>query len=114
MNIAILVGRVGKDPEVRTLSNDNVVSNFSLATTENYKDKSGEWQESTEWHNVSKFSDLSYLNKGDLVEVSGSIRTRKHEEKYYTSINAKSVKRLSKSGENSSEKSKENDDDLPF
>lgn len=114
MNIAILVGRVGKDPEIRTLQNDNVVSNFTLATTENYKDNAGEWQEATEWHNVSKFSDLSYLKKGDLVEVSGSIRTRKHEDKYYTSINAKSVKRLSKSAEYSAEKSKEKDDDLPF
>lgn len=112
MNKVLLVGRVGKDPEKRTLGNDQVVSNFTLATSESYKDKNGEWQESTEWHNCSKFSSLDWLKKGDLVEVEGSIHTRKTDDgKYFTSIR---VARLSKLQKANPDNSQQNDDDLPY
>ena len=51
LNKVMLIGNVGKDPEIRHLENDSVVAKFTLATTERYRDKNGNWQEQTEWHN---------------------------------------------------------------
>ena len=86
VNKVILIGRLGKDPEVR-YTNDNVaVANFTLATSEYYKDKNGERQESTEWHNVVAWRNLAelsekYLRKGKQVYIEGRLRTRAWDDK---------------------------------
>ena len=84
MNLAILIGRVGKDPEIKSFQNGGKVANFSLATSEKWKDKnSGEKKERTEWHNVAVFSDglvgvvERFVKKGDQLMVKGKIQTRK-------------------------------------
>lgn len=84
VNKVILVGNVGRDPEVRRLNNGDAVCSFSLATSETWRDKqSGERRERTEWHNVVIFNDglvkvaESYLRKGSKVYVEGSLQNRK-------------------------------------
>lgn len=84
INRAIIVGRVGKDPEIKSFSNGGKIANFSIATTETWKDRqSGERRESTEWHNVTIQSEglvgivEQYVKKGDLIGIEGSIKTRK-------------------------------------
>ena len=85
VNKVILIGRLGKDPEVRNLENGATVANFSMATTETYKDKTtGERKEITEWHNIVLWRGLAdvaakYLHKGDLVYIEGKLRTRSWE-----------------------------------
>ena len=98
LNKVELIGRLGKDPEVKNLSNGSSVANFSVATSESWKDKrSGEKQEKTEWHNIVVWNEKTiefvekYLNKGDLVRIEGKIQTRKWEdqdgkERYSTEI----------------------------
>jgi single-strand DNA-binding protein len=86
VNKVILIGNLGKDPEVRYLPSGDAVANISIATTETWKDKGGEKQEKTEWHRVSMFSKLAeiageYLKKGSQVYVEGSLRTRKWQDK---------------------------------
>jgi len=86
VNKVILVGNLGKDPEVRYLDNGVAVANFSLATTENYKNKAGERVSQTEWHNIVLWRGLAevaekYLKKGASVYVEGKIKTRKWEDK---------------------------------
>jgi len=86
VNKVILLGNLGKDPEVRYLDNGVAVANFSLATTENYKNKSGERVSQTEWHNIVLWRGLAevaekYLKKGASVYVEGKIKTRKWEDK---------------------------------
>ena len=86
VNKVILVGNLGKDPEVRYLDNGVAVANFSLATTENYKNKQGERVSQTEWHNIVFWRGLAevaekYLKKGDSVYVEGKLRTRRWEDK---------------------------------
>src|SRR5487761_2717373 len=86
VNKAILVGNLGKDPEVRYLPEGGAVCNFSIATTETWKDKAGEKQEKTEWHRISMFGKLAeiageYLKKGSSVYVEGRIQTRKWQDK---------------------------------
>jgi single-strand DNA-binding protein len=86
VNKAILVGRLGKDPETRYMTNGEAVTNVSLATSENYKDKNGEKQERTEWHNLVFYRRLAeiageYLKKGSQVYVEGRIQTRKWQDK---------------------------------
>jgi single-strand DNA-binding protein len=82
VNKVILVGNLGKDPEVRHLENGVMVANFSLATTESYKDRNtGERRQVTEWHNVVLWRGLAevtekYLKKGNQVYVEGKLRTR--------------------------------------
>lgn len=81
VNKVILIGNLGGDPEVRTLETANVVGRFSVATNENYKDKSGEWQTLTEWHTVVVWNKLAIkaeksLKKGTPVFVEGKISTR--------------------------------------
>lgn len=80
VNKVILIGNVGRDPEVRHLDNQRVVANFSLATKEYYRDKSGNRQELTEWHNIEMWDDLAktaekYVVKGKLLYLEGKIRT---------------------------------------
>ena len=85
VNKVILVGRLGKDPEVRHLENGATVANFSLATSETYKDRqTGERREQTEWHNVVLWRGLAevaekYVKKGDMIYVEGKLRTRSWE-----------------------------------
>lgn len=84
LNKVELIGRLGKDPEVKNLNNGSAVANFSVATSEKWKDKrSGETQEKTEWHNIVVWNEKTieyvekYLAKGDLVRIEGKIQTRK-------------------------------------
>jgi len=96
VNKVILVGNLGRDPEMRYLPSGEAVVNLSVATTDKFKDKSGAMQEATEWHRVSFFGRTAevcgqYLKKGSQVYVEGSIRTRKYTdkdgvEKYATEI----------------------------
>ena len=86
VNKVILVGNLGKDPEVKYLDNGVAVANFSLATTENYKNKEGEKVSQTEWHNIVLWRGLAevaekYLKKGASVYIEGKIKTRKWEDK---------------------------------
>ena len=85
VNKVILLGRLGKDPEARTLESGAMVVNFTLATSEVYKDKvTGERKEITDWHNVVLWRGLAetaskYLHKGDQVYIEGKMRTRSWE-----------------------------------
>ena len=86
VNKVILVGNLGRDPEVRYLPDGGAVTNVSVATTDTWKDKSGEKQERTEWHRIAFFGKLAeiageYLKKGSQVYVEGSLRTRKWQDK---------------------------------
>ncbi len=87
VNKVILIGNLGRDPEVRTMQNGGKVANLSLATSESWKDKStGERKEKTEWHRVVIFGNLAdiaerYLKKGSKVYVSGALQTRKWTDK---------------------------------
>ena len=86
VNKAILVGRLGRDPETRYTSGGQAVANFTLATDETYKDRSGERQKRTEWHRVVLWGKLAeiaqqYLKKGTLVYIEGRIQTRQWEDK---------------------------------
>ncbi len=90
VNKVILVGRLGKDPEVRNLENGATVANFTMATSESYKDKTtGDKKEITEWHNIVLWRGLAeiaakYLHKGDMVYVEGKLRTRSWEKEGVT------------------------------
>ena len=90
VNKVILVGRLGKDPEVRNLENGASVANFTMATSETYKDKTtGDKKEITEWHNIVLWRGLAeiaakYLHKGDMVYIEGKLRTRSWEKEGVT------------------------------
>jgi len=84
VNKVILIGRLGKDPETRYMPNGEAVTNATLATSENWKDKTGEKQEKTEWHNLVFYRRLAeiageYLKKGSQVYIEGKLQTRKWE-----------------------------------
>src|ERR671929_1572056 len=86
VNKVILIGNLGADPETRYLPSGDAVTNIRIATTENWKDKSGERQEHTEWHRVAFFGKTGeiageYLKKGSPVYIEGRIRTRKWQDK---------------------------------
>lgn len=109
VNKVILIGRLGKDPEVRNLENGVSVANFTMATSESYKDRTtGEKKEVTEWHNVVLWRGLAeisqkYLHKGDMVYIEGKLRTRSWEKegvtRYTTEIVADNMTMLgSRSG----------------
>jgi single-strand DNA-binding protein len=102
LNKVTLIGRLGKDPEVRRTQTGDAITNLSIATSEKYKDKkTGQYVENTEWHRVTAFGSLAeimekYLNKGQEVYIEGSIHTRKWTdasgvEKYSTDIKANSM-----------------------
>jgi len=98
VNKVILIGNVGKDPEIRTMTNGNEVASFSLATTDTWKDKqTGEKKDKTEWHRIVVFSQglvgviKQYVKKGSKLYLEGSLQTRKWTdnqgaEKYTTEI----------------------------
>lgn len=103
VNKVILMGNLGRDPEVRYMPNGEAVANFSIATTENWKDKSGVRQEKTEWHNIVMYRRLAeiageYLKKGRPVYIEGRLQTRKWEkdgiERYSTEIIADQMQML--------------------
>jgi single-strand DNA-binding protein len=106
INKVILVGNLGDVPEVRTLENGAKVAKFSMATNENYRDKSGQWQKITEWHNIVAWRYLadkaeSSLKKGTLVYVEGKLTHRKYQDKdgidrYFTEVVANTLKILEK------------------
>ena len=128
VNKVILVGNLGKDPEVRYLDSGVAVANFSLATTENYKNKEGERVSQTEWHNIVLWRGLAevaekYLKKGSSIYIEGKIKNRKWEDKdgntrYNTEILGDNMTMLGAkpSSEETSLKTntQETNDDLPF
>lgn len=86
LNKVMLIGRLGKDPEIRYTTDGSAVANFSLATSESWTDKAGTRQERTEWHNIvawTRLADLAkrYLAKGRQVYIEGRIRTREYDDK---------------------------------
>ena len=104
VNKVILVGNLGKDPEVRHLEGGVSVAHFTLATNEYYKDKQGNRVERTEWHNISAWRGLAdmadkYLKKGQQVYIEGKLRTRQYQDKdqqtrYITEIIADEISML--------------------
>jgi single-strand DNA-binding protein len=111
LNKAMIIGRLGQDPEVRYTQSNTAVATMSVATSERYKDKNGEQQESTEWHRVVAWSRLAeicqeYLKKGSLVYFEGPIQTRQWEDKdgqkrYTTEIKALQMQMLDSRGDSS-------------
>lgn len=110
INKVILVGRLGKDPEIRSTPQGNTVAKFTLATDEKFTDRAGEKQERTEWHNIVAWGKLGeicgqYLKKGKLVYIEGSIRTdswddkESGQKKYRTEIVANTMKMLDRRGD---------------
>lgn len=110
VNKVILVGRLGKDPEIRSTAGGQTVARFSLATDDKYTDRNGEKQERTEWHNIVAWAKLAeicgqYLRKGKLVYIEGSIRTDSWDDKetgqkrYKTEIIANTMQMLDRRGD---------------
>ena len=133
VNKAIILGTVGKDPEMRNSQNGNAMTSLSLATSEKWKDKvSGQVQEKTEWHRVQFFGKLAeivgqYVNKGSQIYVEGKITTRKWTDKegierYSTEIIADTMQMVGSKGQgNESRPSQQqsiqpefDDSDIPF
>ncbi|MCZ6904420.1 MAG: single-stranded DNA-binding protein [Acidobacteria bacterium] len=141
INKVILIGRLGRDPEVKYTPSGQAVAKFSIATDETYKDRNGEQQRRTEWHNIVAWRRLAeicgeYLVKGKLVYIEGRLRTRKWEDREgnkrsTTEIEAREMQMLSPKGEgdrseSSSQQSESTpapapapspeitDDDIPF
>lgn len=107
INKVILVGNLGRDPEVRTFENGVKKASFTLATSETYKDKNGNRTEVTEWHNIYCWRNLAevaekYLTKGKMIYLEGKLRTRNWEEngtrRYITEIEASTFTILSPKG----------------
>ncbi len=111
LNKVMLIGNLGKDPEVRFTASGQAVASFSLATSEKFKGKSGEWEERTEWHNITLWGKLAeiageYLSKGKTIYVEGRLQTRKWQDKsgndrYTTDIVGDKMQMLSAKGERS-------------
>lgn len=137
INKAILIGRLGADPEVRYTQDGTMVTTFNLATNEQWKDKNGNKEQRTEWHRIVTFRKLAeicgnYLSKGSLVYIDGRIQTRTWEDKegnkrYTTEIVAQNMQMLDRkdseggqapggweSGSGSFSGPQAPDDDVPF
>jgi single-strand DNA-binding protein len=130
VNKVILIGNLGRDPELRYLPSGQAVAKFTLATGMRWKDKTGQLQERTDWHNIVAFGRQGevcneYLKKGSPIYVEGRIQTRSWEDKdgnkkYMTEIIAQSVNMLGRKGEPEEEvpeevaETKTEDEDLPF
>src|SRR5947209_3760267 len=110
VNKVILVGNLGKDPEIKYTPNGVPVAKFSLATNERFKDKSGEWQDRTEWHNIVAWQRLAeivgeYVKKGSKVYIEGRLQTsswddkQSGEKKYRTEVIAQDLVLLSGRGD---------------
>lgn len=110
VNKVILVGRLGADPELRYTPSGAAVANFTMATSENWKDKEGQKQEKTEWHKIVVFAKLAeicgqYLNKGKQIYIEGRIQTRQWEDRdgnkrYTTEIVANQMQMLGSPSQN--------------
>ncbi len=138
LNKVMLIGNLGKDPEVRFTASGQAVASFSLATSEKFKGKTGEWEERTEWHSITLWGKLAeiageYLSKGKTVYIEGRLQTRKWQDKsgndrYTTEIVGDKMQMLSAKGERSGgdapstpkttgsshEEPPFQDDDIPF
>lgn len=132
VNKVILVGNLGKDPDVRALPNGQAVTNFSVATTRRFKGADGSRQEKTEWHNITVFGKQAeiagqYLTKGKLIYLEGRIETQSWddkntgEKKYRTQIVCDNFQMLTSKAvasspqpETDSSANDSNDDDIPF
>lgn len=135
VNKVILIGNLGKDPELRYLPSGGAVTKFSLATGSKWKDKDGQWQDRTDWHNIVAFGRTAevcneYLKKGSQVYIEGRIQTRSYDDrdgnkKWITEIIARNVNLLGRKGEPEeeipeeaeqpvAEETKTEDEDLPF
>lgn len=141
INKVILIGNLGRDPEIRHLEGGSAVATFTVATNESYRDKAGEWQTVTEWHNIIAWRNLAervekQLSKGKLVYIEGKLTHRKYQDKdgndkYITEVVANQVRLLERRDDdmrsdrssststntgNSSHESHDDfgDDDLPF
>ena len=134
VNKVTIIGNLGKDPELKFMPNGDAVCNFSVATTDTWKDKAGEKQERTEWHNIVMYRKVAeiageYLKQGSSVYLEGRLQTRKWQTKegqdrYTTEVVADSMQMLGKKSEgeqtNSKQATKKDvpiddiDSDLPF
>jgi single-strand DNA-binding protein len=133
INKVILIGNLGSDPDVKYLPNGNCVSNFSVATSETWKDKnSGQQQERTEWHRCTAFGRLGevcgeYLKKGSKVYLEGQLKTRSWDKdgqkQYMTEINVREMQMLDSRGQQQSASPEQQDqfnrnaptnDEIPF
>jgi len=132
VNKVILVGNLGKDPEVRHLEGGTAVANFTLATTEVFKDKSGVRQEQTEWHSIVVWRGLAeiaekYLKKGMTIYLEGKLRTRSWDDKEghkrnsteivgdtFTILSKKENAASAGNGDEGQSNSPKTVDDLPF
>ncbi|MCZ6468331.1 MAG: single-stranded DNA-binding protein [Candidatus Dadabacteria bacterium] len=122
VNKVMLIGNLGRDPEIRYTTSGQAVANFTLATTEKYTNKAGDKQEDTEWHRIVAWGRLAeicgeYLTKGRMVYIEGSIRTRSWEDKegntkWTTEIVARNMQMLGSSG-GRSESSSTADEKIP-
>ena len=108
LNKVMLIGRLGRDPELRYTPNGATVCNFSIATDESYKDSNGQMQDRTEWHNIviwRKLGEIAgqYLKKGSLVYIEGKLQTRSWEQdgqkRYTTEVIATDMTMLGGKGE---------------
>jgi single-strand DNA-binding protein len=110
VNKVILIGNLGKDPEIKYTPSGTAVAKFSLATNERYKDKSGEWQDRTEWHNIVAWQRLAeivgeYVKKGSKLYIEGRLQTSSWDDKesgqkkYRTEVIANDLVLLSGRGE---------------
>ena len=109
LNKCDFIGRLGQDPEVRYMPNGNAVANFTVATSETWKDQQGQQQERTEWHNIVMYRRLAevageYLKKGSKVYLEGKLQTSKWQDqttgqdRYKTEINAMEMQMLDSRG----------------
>lgn len=131
VNKVILVGNLGQDPEIRYIQNGSAVANFSLATSESWKDKTGQKQERVEWHRIVAWGKLAeicgeYLSKGNQVYIEGRLQTNKWQDKegkdrYTTEVVANNMVMLGQRGNkqlppaNQSDNSGfEDSEDIPF
>lgn len=124
VNKVILLGHLGSDPELRNTQSGTAVANFRMATSESYKDKTGEKVEKTEWHNVVTWGKLAeivsqYVTKGRQVYVEGQLQTRQWEDKdgqtrYTTEVVAREVVMVGGRGDAPQAAAPEGDDDMPF
>ena len=111
LNKVMLIGNLGKDPEVRYTQSGTAVASFSVATSEKFKNKSGEWEERTEWHNITLWGRLAeiageYLAKGKTVFIEGRLQTRKWQDRdgndrYTTEVVGDKMQMLGGKGERS-------------
>lgn len=107
INKVTLIGRLGKDPQVKHFSDTNAVADFTLATSDNYRDREGKWVEITDWHNIRlPFKSLAeraekQLRKGSLIYLEGKLKTRSYDDKdgnkrYVTEVVAENFRSLDK------------------